>query len=106
MSRQRVVDRIINQGAIQMAKRKSVFIRSKQDMATVTIKVPKQLKDRADCLSNELKAIDQSLAFNMPLILQEAYQQAVQTAEEEINKMKSKTAGGTNRPGLSSSQTG
>jgi len=89
-----------------MAKRKSVFIRSKQDMATVTIKVPKPLKDRADHLSNELKRIDQSLAFNMPLILQEAYRQAVQTAEEEINEMRSKTAGGTNRPGLSSSQTG
>ncbi len=61
-----------------------MFTETKQETASLSEKVPKTLKDRADLVAKEIKAVDPTLSFNASRILHDAYEGAVIAAEQEL----------------------
>ncbi|MBY5939026.1 MULTISPECIES: hypothetical protein [Marinobacter] len=71
-----------------MALKGSVFAKTREDSVTVSAKVPRSLKNRADHLRDQIQEIDQELSFDLSLIIRDAIEEAVQKGEKEISKMK------------------
>ena len=76
-----------------MAKRKSLFTQTQHNMVSLSLKVPKTAKARADALVDQLKRVDPSLTFNMTRILQQAYEEAITAAEQELAQLQSQGRG-------------
>lgn len=76
-----------------MAKRKSMFTQNQQNMVSLSLKVPKATKARADALVAQLKQLDPSLTFNTTRILQDAYEEAIGAAEQELAQLQSERQG-------------
>ena len=72
-----------------MARRSSVFTKTKQAYVTLSIKVPQRLKDRIDGLKESLAAIDGSLTFNVAKICQDALEASVKQGEGELTQLRS-----------------
>ena len=60
-----------------MARKRSVFAKTKHTYVTLIIKVPKQLKDRVDSLKESLAAVAESLTFIVAKICQDALEASV-----------------------------
>lgn len=71
-----------------MALKGSVFAKTREDSVTVSAKVPRSLKNRADTLREQIQEIDQELSFDLGLIIRDAIEDAVQKGEKEISKLK------------------
>ena len=69
-----------------MALKGSVFAKTREDSVTVSAKVPRSLKNRADHLRDQIQEIDQELSFDLSLIIRDAIEEAVQKGEKEMTQ--------------------
>lgn len=70
-----------------MAKQ-SVFIKSREDTVTVSAKVPRSLKLRADKLRDQIQEIDDELSFDLSVLIRDAIEEAVDKGEKELTRLK------------------
>ena len=68
-----------------MAKQ-SVFIKSREDTVTVSAKVPRSLKLRADKLRDQIQEIDDELSFDLSVLIRDAIEEAVDKGEKELTR--------------------
>lgn len=69
----------------------SVFIKSREDTVTVSAKVPRSLKLRADKLREQIQDIDDELSFDLSVLIRDAIEEAVEKGEKELTRLKKAT---------------
>ncbi len=66
----------------------SVFIKSREDTVTVSAKVPRSLKLRADKLRDSIQEIDDELSFDLAMLIRDAVEEAVEKGERELARLR------------------
>ncbi len=66
----------------------SVFIKSREDTVTVSAKVPRSLKLRADKLRDQIQKIDDELSFDLAMLIRDAVEEAVEKGEKELTRLR------------------
>lgn len=70
-----------------MSRKGTIFTQTREDTVTVSAKVRRSLKERADHLRDSVQKIDPTLSFDLSRVIQDAIEEAVTTGEKELKRL-------------------